>query len=102
MSFNGKYEIIRVINQGGAYGTLFEVKDKSNVHYALKLIKNNLSAEYETEIQVLKNKNIKSKYIIELKDDFYDEKNDVYCIVMELCDGDLRDVLKNINQKDYH
>ena len=49
MSFNGKYEIVRVINQGGAFGTLFEVKDKSNVHYALKLIKNNLSDEYKKE-----------------------------------------------------
>ncbi len=85
MSFNGKYEIVRVINQGGAFGTLFEVKDKSNVHYALKLMKNNLSDEYKKEIQVLKDKNIKSKYIIELKDDFYDEKNEGYCIVMELC-----------------
>ena len=50
MLFNGKYEIIRVINQAGAFGTLFEVKDKSNIHYALKLMKNNLSAEYEKEI----------------------------------------------------
>ena len=39
-------------------------------------------------------KNIKSKYIIELKDNFYDEKNNGYCIVMELCDGDLRNDFK--------
>ena len=38
-------------------------------------------------------KNIKSKYVIQLKDSFYDEKNEGYCIVMELCDGDLRMIL---------
>ncbi len=38
-------------------------------------------------------KNIKNKYIIELKDNFY-EKNEGYYIVMELCDGNLRDILK--------
>jgi hypothetical protein len=31
-----------------------------------------------------KNKKIKSKYIIELKDSFYDKKNEGFCIVMEL------------------
>ena len=37
-------------------------------------------------------KNIKNKYIIELIDYFYEE-NEGYCIVMELCDGNLRDIL---------
>ena len=38
--------------------------------------------------------NIKNKYIIEIEDYFYDEINEGYCIVMELCDGNLRDILK--------
>ena len=66
-------------------------KKNSNKHYALKIKKNNLSSEYENEITVMKN--IKSKYVIELKDHFYDKKNKGYCIVMELCDGDLRLIL---------
>ena len=43
-------------------------------------------------------KNLKNKYIIELKDNFYDEENKGYCIVMELCDGNLKDILDN-NEK---
>ena len=40
MSFNDKYQQVKVLNSG-AFGTLFEVKKKSNEekHYALKLIK---------------------------------------------------------------
>ena len=30
MAFNGKYQIIRVVNNEGSYGTLFEVEEKSN------------------------------------------------------------------------
>ena len=83
----------------GAFGTLFEVKKKSNEekHYALKLMKKNLSQEYEIETDAMKN--IKSEYIIELKDNFYDEKNEGYCIVMELCDGDLRQILNKYKPK---
>ena len=39
-------------------------------------------------------KNIKNKYIIEMKDYFYDKKNKGYCIVMDLCDGNLKEILK--------
>ena len=42
---------------------------------------------------------IKNKYIIELKDNFYDDKNKGYCIVMELCDGDLNEILKKHKTK---
>ena len=91
MTFNNKYVMFKVLNPG-----IFEVyeKSKKKKHYALKLIKNSLSSFYQKEIEVLKNKNIKSKYIIELKDKFYDGTNKGYCIVMELCDGDLRQILK--------
>ena len=47
-------------------------------------------------------KNIKSEYIVKLIDNFYDKIYDDYCIVMELCDSDLNEILMNINQKDYH
>ena len=98
----GKYELFKVLNKGGGCGTIFEVKENSNKneqHYALKLINNNLSSFYQKEIEVMKNKNIKSKYIIELKDNFYDQTNEGYCIVMELCDGDLREILKKYKPK---
>ena len=44
-------------------------------------------------------KNLKSEYIIKLKENFYDKKNEGYCIVMELCDGDLRQILKKYKPK---
>ena len=46
--------------------------------------------------------NIKNKYIIEIEDYFYDEINEGYCIVMELCDGNLKDILNKYKQRDYH
>ena len=55
------------------------------------MMKKDLSKEYEKEVEVMKK--IKSEYIIKLKDNFFDEKNEGYCIVMELCDGDLRQIL---------
>ena len=93
MNFNGKYQPINIINSG-AFGILFEVSEINNEkeHYALKMMKKELSEEYEKEIEAMKN--IKNKYIIELIDNFYDKKNNGYCIVMELCDGDLRQILK--------
>ena len=80
MIFNDKYEPVRILKGRGASGTLFEVKEISNDknNYALKLIPNELSSFYDKEIEVLKNKKIKSKYIIELKDSFYDKKMKVF------------------------
>ena len=98
MSFNDKYQQVKILNSG-ASGTLIEVKEKLNEekHYALKLMKKNLSQEYEIEIDAMKT--IKSEYIIKLKDNFYDEINEGYCIVMELCDGDLRQILNKYKPK---
>ena len=94
MSFSDKYQMIRVIKHG-PFGTIFEVKKKLNEknHYALKLLKKDLSSDYQKEIEVMKYISRKSKYIIQLKDYYYDKINDGYCIVMELCDGDLRQIL---------
>ena len=98
MNFNDKYQQIKIIKQGG-FGMLFEVSEKNNAkeHYALKMMAKESYDEYEKEIEVMKN--IESKYVIELKDNFYDEKNNCYCIVMELCDGDLRDILNKYKPK---
>ena len=93
MKFNNKYEKIKSIGKG-TFCNIYKVLDnETNKFYALKLIiiVNNdelieFKKEYEKEIEVMKN--IKSKYIIELKDNFY-EKNEGYCIVMELCDGNI-------------
>ncbi len=55
MNFIDKYQQVRIINSG-AFGILFEVKEKSNdeKHYALKMMKKNLSKEYEQEVEVMK------------------------------------------------
>jgi serine/threonine protein kinase len=98
MNFKGKYQKIKIINSG-AFGILFEVSEINNdkEHFALKMMKKELYKEYKKEIELMKN--IKSKYVIELKDNFYDEKNKGYCIVMELCDGDLRMILNKYKPK---
>ena len=98
MNFNGKYQPINIINSG-SFGMLFEVSEINNEkeHFALKMMRKELSEEYKKEIELMKN--IKSKYVIELKDNFYDEKNKGYCVVMELCDGDLRMILNKYKPK---
>ena len=91
-----KYKKIETIG-GGGYGTIYKVLDnKTGNFYALKfisIVKNNVSIKntFIKELEVMIN--IKNKYIIELKDYFCDNINEGYCIVMELCDGSLRDVL---------
>ena len=95
--FNNKYECKNKIGSGG-FCTVYKVLNVINKEfYALKLFSGELYDLYEKEIDVLKN--IKNKNIIELKDNFYDEINKGHCIVMELCDGDLRDILKKYKPK---
>ena len=97
MIFNDKYQQMKIINSGG-FGMVFEVKEKNNdIHYALKIMEKNFYEEYQKEIDVLKK--INNKYIIKLKDNFYDKTNNIYCIVMELCDGDLRMILNKYKPK---
>ena len=90
--FYDKYQMINILNCG-AFGTIFKVKEKlnNNNYYALKLMNKKFKSEYEKEIEVMKS--IKSDYVIELKDNFYDETNEGYCIVMDLCEEDLRHIL---------
>ena len=98
MNFKGKYQQIKIL-RSSTFGILFEVKEKNNDknHYAIKALDKSLYEEYNNEIEVMKN--TKSEYIIDLIDNFYDEKNGFYCIVMELCDGDLRQILKKYKPK---
>ena len=91
MIFNNKYTQKKIIGKGG-FGIIYKVLDNKNYKfYALKFISNEeniemnkFKKEYEKEIEAMKN--IKNKYIIELIDNFYDEINEGYCIVMDLCD----------------
>ena len=58
---------------------------------------NELLSEYEKEIEI--RKDIKSKYIIQLIDYFNDKTNGGYCIVLELADGDLKNILDKYKPK---
>ena len=104
MIFNNKYVMKEKIDRGG-FGIIYKVIDnKNNNIYALKFIIINkyiklekFKDECKKEINIMKN--INNKYIIEIKDNFYDEKNEGFCIVMELCDGNLRDILNKYKPK---
>ena len=96
-TFNNKYKVIDIIGKP-SFGIIYKVLEIGTENlYALKLTfashnDNKISKEhFEKKIQILKN--IKNKYIIELKDYFFDQKQEGYCIVMELCDCSLRDIL---------
>jgi len=95
------YEVIERIGEGG-FGIVYKVLDKkNNNYYALKFFPKEKIQEsievYEKEIEALKD--IKNKYIIDLKDYYYDEINKGYCIIMELCDDDLKKILKKDKTK---
>ena len=98
MIFGDKYQYVKIIAHG-LWGIIYEVKDKLNEqnHYALKFMTNELLSEYEKEIEI--RKDIKSKYIIQLIDYFNDKTNGGYCIVLELADGDLKDILNKYKPK---
>ena len=102
ITFNNKYKVIDTIGRGG-FGIIYKVEEiETKKFYALKYITfvnnneiKNFKEQYEKEIEVMKT--IKNKYIIELKDNFI-VNNKGYCIVMELCNCNLKDILnKNPN-----
>ena len=106
MIFKERYEQQKGRPLGkGKFGQIFKVKDKKDGKlYALKYIIpdteeniNKLKDNYKEEIQLMKH--IKSKYIVKLIDNFYDETYEGYCIVMELCDGNLRNILNKYKPK---
>ena len=92
----GKYELGDLISKGG-FGECYKAKDNNNNLYAIKKI---LIANKEEEKSIINEINIlkamKSKYSVELIEDF--KKDKYYYIVMELCDGDLNDLLENKNE----
>ena len=104
MIFNGIYESKGRLGSG-AFGEVFKVLNKNdNKFYALKAIikdpkikKDYFIKEYENKIQIMKD--IKSKYVVNLKENFYDEKYEGYYIVMELCNGDLNKILEQYKPK---
>ena len=98
MNFKNKYQKVKIIS-ASSFGIIFEVKEENNDknHYVIKALEKNLYEEYKKEIDALKN--IKSDYVIKLIENFYDEINGFYCIVMELCDGDLREILRKYKPK---
>ena len=74
MNFKNKYQQKALIKTDG-FGIIFKVIDlNNNKFYALKFIsiKNDIN---ECEMKINTIKNIKSKYIVELIDNFYDEIN---------------------------
>ena len=96
ITFNNKYKSKEIIGKGG-FGNVFKVSEigKNNL-YALKFIrKKDVDDEkYQNEIEIMKVLNKKNnKYIIRLIENFEIE-NQAHCIVMELCDGSLKDILK--------
>ena len=99
MIFEHKYERKMLIEKR-TFSTIYKVlNNKNNKFYDLKFIKTTNKNFKEKEIAIMRN--IKNKYIIEIEDYFYDEINEGFCFVMELCDGNLKDFLKKKNQKDY-
>ena len=88
-----KYVKKALIGKGG-FGEIFKVLDnETNKFYALKYIAMNKDDIKKIEKEITVMKNIENDYIIKLKEFFYDEEAFGYCIVMELCDGNLRDIL---------
>jgi len=103
---NNKYKPEKIIGQG-TFGIIYKVlKVEAVEFYALKFItianknREKIKQEFDKELNVMKAMNkTKNKNIIELKDNFFDENNNGYCIVMELCDGNLKDILEKKENK---
>jgi surface protein len=91
---NIKYTLVNIIGEGG-FGICYMAKDENNKFYAIKEIKIQNKDVAFNEIKILKI--MKSKYSVEFIESI--EKDDNIYIVMELCDGNLIDLLekKNIN-----
>ena len=88
----GKYTLEKQIGEGG-YDKCYKAKDENNKFYAIKKI-NIQNKEYiKKEIEILKI--MKSKYSVNFLESI--EKDDNIYIVMELCDGNLNDLLGKKN-----
>ena len=104
MIFKERYEQKGRLGNG-QFGQVLKVLDKKDgKFYALKFIiprddekVDDLIKECEKEITIMKT--IKSEYVVKLKENFYDNSYQGYCIVMELCDSDLRKLLNDYKPK---
>jgi len=105
MIFKERYKLVERIGKGG-FAEVFKVSDQiEGKFYALKGYTkndkdeniNNIIENCKKEIEIMEK--IKSKYVVKLKENFYDEIYQGYCIVMELCDDDLKNLLKKYKSK---
>ena len=88
----GKYIIEKNKISKGGFGTCYKAKDDQNNLYAIKRLEkeNNEHENIINEINLLKI--LKSRYCVEFIESIEDEE--YFYIVMELCDGDLNDLIK--------
>ena len=90
---NIKYTLIKRIGEGG-FGICYMAKDENNKFYAIKKINIKNKEVVIKEINILEIMN-NSKYSVNFLE--FIEKDDNIYIVMELCDGDLYDLIKKKN-----
>ena len=100
-----KYDINGVIGSG-AFGRIYRITDKKvRTEYILKeLTKINEESlnetdkkEYENEINFLKN--VKGKNILNIIENYQDDKNFLYYIILEKMDGDLKKLVEEKYKK---
>ena len=91
----GKYIIDKKLGNG-ASGICYSARDEEDNKYAIKEIKieDKDTDKIINEIDIMER--MKSKYSVEFIE--YIEKDDYFYIVMELCDGDLKYLLKKMNE----
>jgi surface protein len=102
MIFNGIYKNVDRLGRGSLSEIYKVLNKRDGKYYALKCIANpenddDLRRKFDNEIKIMKN--IKSKYMVNLIENFYDKYYESYCIVMELCDGNLRNLLNKYKPK---
>ena len=87
-----KYDLINIIKEN-ELEKCYKAKDENNKLYAIKEINIQYKKFVDNEIEILKKMN--SKYSVEFIESI--EEGDNIYIVMELCDGDLNDLLDKYN-----
>ena len=100
-----KYNIHELIGSG-AFGRIYRITDKKDkTEYILKELTkiNGISLnitdkdEYENEINFLKN--VKGKNILNIIENYQDDKNFLYYIILEKMDGDLKKLVEEKYKK---